>query len=257
MNKLVLLKRQRKRTGASSTRPLPSRRQFRMPSVYPLVLALVLGVFVAGGYQASLWLTGLSIERVAISGEFRQVQRKQIAGQVQPFLSEGFVFVDLEGIRAQLESIPWIYQVTVVRQWPDQLIIRVTEQRAIARWDKQGFINHRGDFFAAKEQVFIDDLPLLQGPVEKASEMMADYRDLGELLRQQGLVLRRLSMDERGNWSAVLEGGVTIILGGDEVMGRVQRFVSAYQKVLAEKFNQVERIDMRYSKGLAVAWRKV
>jgi cell division protein FtsQ len=184
------------------------------------------------------------------------VQREQLAGLVEPFLQDGFMLVDLAEIQQRLEAVPWIYRVSVQRQWPDQLIIDVTEQTAIARWDKQGFINHRGEFFSGTERLPIEGLPLLQGPVDKASEMMADYRDLGELLRQQGLVLSRLSMDERGNWSAVLDSGVTIVLGSDQVMEKVQRFVLVYRRELAEKFNQVRRIDMRYSNGLAVAWRK-
>lgn len=255
MKKMLLLKKQRKRSGASSTRPRPSRPKMRLPSLYPLALVAVVVIFIAACYQSLSWLAGLSIERVAITGEFRQVQREQLAEVVEPFLQDGFALVDLSEIQQRLEAVPWIYQVSVKRQWPDQLIIDVTEQTVIARWDKQGFINHRGEFFAGTERVFIEGLPLLQGPVDKASEMMADYRDLGELLRQQGLVLSRLSMDERGNWSAVLNNGVTIVLGSDQVMEKIQRFVLTYQRVLAEKFEQVKRVDMRYSNGLAVAWR--
>lgn len=259
MKKLLLLKKQRKRSGASSVRPRPSKAGFKLklPSLYPLVLVVMAGLFGAACYQSFNWLTGLSVDRVAITGEFRQVQREQLSELVEPFLQQGFAFVDLDAIQQQLEALPWIYQASVRRQWPDQLVVDVAEQIAIARWDKQGFINHRGEFFAATEKVFIDDLPLLQGPADKASEMMADYRDLGELLRQQGLVLNRLSMDERGNWSAVLDSGVTIVLGSDQVMEKIQRFVLAYQRVLSTKFEQVKRIDMRYSNGLAVAWQKV
>jgi cell division protein FtsQ len=256
MNKMGLLKKQRKRFGASSTRPRPSRPQLRLPSLYPLLWVVLAGVFITASHQAYNWLAGLAIERVAITGEFKQVQREQLAGLVEPFLQDGFMLVDIAEIQQRLEAVPWIYRVSVQRQWPDQLIIDVTEQTAIARWDKQGFINHRGEFFAGTERLPIEGLPLLQGPVDKASEMMADYRDLGELLRQQGLVLSRLSMDERGNWSAVLDSGVTIVLGSDQVMEKVQRFVLVYRRELAEKFNQVRRIDMRYSNGLAVAWRK-
>lgn len=257
MKKQVLLKKQRKRTGASSVRPRPSSLpRFKLPPLYPLVFILLATAVGLGTYQGVSWLGGLSVDRVAINGEFRQVERQQLAVLVEPFLDKGFVRVDLEGIQQQLEALPWIYQATVRRKWPDQLLIHVTEQTAIARWEGQGFINHRGEFFAAEEVKAIDSLPLLQGPVERASEMMADYRDLGELLRQQGLVLSRLSMDERGNWLAVLDNDVTIVLGSDQVMEKVQRFVIAYQAVLAKKFEQVKRIDMRYSNGLAVSWRK-
>ena len=259
MKTLLLLKRQRKRSGASSLRPQvrPSRIKIKLPSLYPLVLIGIAGFFTAIFYLSVNWFAGLSVDRVAISGEFRQVEKQALAAIVEPYLQEGFAFVDLDEIQLQLESLPWIYQVSLRRQWPGQLAIHVTEQTPIARWDKEGFINHRGEFFAATERVSIDGLPLLQGPVDKASDMMADYRDLGELLRQQGLVLSRLSMDERGNWSAVLQNGVTIVLGSDQVMEKVQRFVFAYQRALSEKFDQVERIDMRYSNGLAVAWRNV
>jgi cell division septal protein FtsQ len=51
-----------------------------------------------------------------------------------------------------------------------------------------------------------------------------------------------------------LNNRVSIVLGKDDVMGKMQRFVAAYDLGLIDKFIEVDRIDMRYSSGLAVLW---
>jgi cell division protein FtsQ len=97
-------------------------------------------------------------------------------------------------------------------------------------------------------------LPLLQGPEGTARELVANYQRLVELLAPLGLAVTQLAVDERGQVEAVLAGGMQLIVGSDEFLERMHRFVAIYRTELAARAEDVERVDLRYESGIAVAF---
>ena len=97
-------------------------------------------------------------------------------------------------------------------------------------------------------------LPLLQGPAGTAQALMANYQRLVELLAPLGLSVAQLAVDERGEIEAVLGGGIKLVVGSGDFLERIQRFVAIYRKELAPRAEDVERVDLRYESGIAVAF---
>jgi cell division protein FtsQ len=182
---------------------------------------------------------------------------------VTPYLDAGFVLLDLDAIREKLIEQPWVYDIAVTRNWPDEVGITVIEQTAIARWDDNGFLNHRGSLFFPEniDDALFVDLPQLSGPEQSAIQVMNHYRELSGMLNEEGLSVYQVALGERGNWMVGVSDGVDenrieMFLGASDVMLKMHRFVSVYQLALNKNFEQVSRIDMRYNNGLAVQWSK-
>jgi cell division protein FtsQ len=182
-------------------------------------------------------------------------RNEAVQAMVQPALAGGFLNADLERIRDQLEALPWIYRATVRRRWPNALEIHVEEQLPIARWGEAGFLNHEGEVFRSENGERWSSLPLLQGPEGSASALVATYQRLVNVLRPLDLSVERLAMDDRGQVEATLDHGVVLMLGGGDFLERMQRLVVIHRTELAERFADVERIDLRYASGVAVAFR--
>ena len=264
---MALAKPKRKPRGASSKQLKPSTSYgFNLSNVnivwskfVPLAICLVLLLVSAGLYQAVAQLLSLQVTRVAVNGEFRHIDKQLIAAEVQPFLVDGFVLLDLEGIRQQLIKRPWIFDVAISRQWPDEIVIIVMEQTPIALWGERGLVNHHGKVFTPDggrvELQGLEGLPQLSGPDNSVGQVMKYFRELREALLQHGLGLQQLVLNDRGSWSARLDDGINIVLGGAEVMEKMHRFLSAYQQGLAADFSEVTAVDMRYSNGFAIAWK--
>ena len=246
--------------GAVSKKPTkPSQQNVAWGRLLPLVgCVFVLLIAIAGYQQLQAWLSQ-SVDRVVITGVLQHVDKQILIKKIKPMLKQGFVLLDLGMIRKQLQQEPWIDQVRVVRRWPNQLLVDIREQQPIARWGQSGFLNHRGQLFeplAMPKNMLIDnDLPLLKGPAGESKQVMNNFRSLTELLRQRNLKLRSLLLDQHKNWIAMLDSGVKITLGQDQILEKMRRFMRSYQKVLVADFERVESIDMRYSNGLAVAWK--
>lgn len=223
-----------------------------------LLVSCLMGVAVAlfYTYQGVNRYVSTPVDRVVVNGDFQHVVKQSIVDEVLPYLEKGFMALDIDGMRSQLLRRPWIYEVSVSRVWPGELVITVVEERAIARWGEVGFLNHRGDFFQHQEKGKDDflSLPLLTGPENSAGLVMSHYRDLSSLLNQEGFSLEQLQLDDRGNWHVVINDNITMVLGKSEVMEKMQRFLVVCDAVLKNDLDRISKIDMRYSNGFAVQW---
>jgi cell division protein FtsQ len=204
--------------------------------------------------QAYVTLQSIPVQRISVTGELEHTQSEVVQDMVQPALAGGFLNADLQYIRKQLEGLPWIYQATVRRKWPNALEIHVVEQLPIARWGEDGFLNHEGQVFRSGKADQAQTLPMLQGPEGTAETLMANYQRLMELLAPLGLSVEQLAVDERGEIRAVLGGGIELVVGSEDFLERIQRFVGIYRRELAPRADEVERVDLRYPSGIAVAF---
>jgi cell division protein FtsQ len=214
------------------------------------------GVVLVAGLQALVALQSIPVEQITVTGKLEYTRAEEVQELVQPVLVGGFLSADLVLIRQQLESMPWIYRATVRRRWPSSLEINVVEQLPIARWGDSGFLNHQAQFFQTRNEGNWGALPLLVGPDGTARQLMASYQRLEELLAPLRLEVIELSLDDRGQLQAILQGGTKLYLGGDYFVERVQRLLALYRNELSSRAAQVARVDLRYESGLAVAFRE-
>lgn len=255
--------RRRSSAGATRRRAVRAPRAHMRPGlrllggwVNRLLILLGVGVVCVVGLRGWIALQELPVQRIAVTGNLHRTQTELVQDMVQPALVGGFLSANLEDVRARLQALPWIYQVSVRRRWPSTLEINVQEQLPIARWGQGGFLNHEGEVFQSSSVAGEASLPRLDGPAGSARELIVSYQQLGELLQPLGLVLHALSLDERGHLSAELDSGTQLALGNVDFGDRLERFATVYRRELAARWDEVERVDLRYENGMAVAFRE-
>jgi len=228
----------------------------RKPSAWlnRIIILAGAGVVLVAALKAYITLQSIPVQHVTVTGELEHTQTGLIQDMIQPALVGGFLHADLQRIRAQLEALPWIYQATVQRRWPNALEIHVIEQLPIARWGDSGFLNHEGDVFPSDSGQDWQALPRLDGPADSARALVAGYQRLVEILAPLNLSVAQLTVDERGQVEVVLAGGMQLLLGSEDYLERMNRFIELYRLELAARVAQVERVDLRYETGVAVAF---
>ena len=210
------------------------------------------------------------IERISVQGDFKYASREQIARLVRGQLNGGFLSLDLGSIRGQLERDPWIANAVVSRRWPGQLVISVTEEMPIARWNRHGFLNSRGQALDIADNSSLENLPLLLGPQGQAREIMEEYQHAAQMLLPAGLKTMEFHLDGRRAWylKVVTVAGsrsqenlslerraLEIEVGQGNVTEKLKRFLTVYDAVLRHRREQIAHIDIRYPNGVAVSWR--
>lgn len=219
-----------------------------------MTLASVAGIAAAAGLV--LWTLDQPIESVAVSGRFQRVAPADVERAVKRQVRDvGLVSVDLETVRHAIASIPWVDSVTVQRAWPHGLHVVVSEQVAAARWRDNGLLNTRGELFTTDARHVPLELAQLWGPDGAEHQVAQRYLASQGRLTEAGLRLTALRLDDRGAWELDLANGVTVRLGRRQVDERFERFVSTAAKLVNQRANDIQYVDMRYTNGFAIGWR--
>src|SRR5690606_29009962 len=142
------------------------------------------------------------------------------------------------------------------RVWPDQLVINLDEHLPVARWGDDALLNNNGRAFTPEQIDSFQGLPLLNGPERAKKRVMQNYQQFNRLLRRHGHEVARLEMSDRGSWFLTTRDGIAMLLGRDDVLDKVQRFMTIDRLMLAERRELRARVDLRYRNGMAVAWRE-
>lgn len=217
--------------------------------------ALVLGVLGWGAGRLSDPAT-LPIRQVRLEGSFAHVGPDRVRALVAAHVHGGFFAVDVAGVQAAVEGLPWVAHASVRRVWPDTLAIAIDEQRPLARWASGGLVNAQGKVFKPAPKSYPAHLPVFAGPAETAQVLTARYHTVRKLLAPLGLRVARLSLDKRRAWRLTLANHVELVLGREDSLARLRRFAEVYPKVLAPRVGKIVRVDLRYTNGFAVAWRQ-
>jgi cell division protein FtsQ len=223
--------------------------------------ALLTGVLIVGGLLvAAVWLrAGLigsdrwPVRWLDVEGDLNRTSAGQIRSAAVETASAGFFAADLESVRSAVEELPWVASATVGRQWPDALHIRVTEHRPIARWNDHRLLSDRGEVFEVSGSISMQGLALLEGPEPRREEVLDNWRLMRAQLAAVGQDIERLSVDERGAWTADLDSGKQLALGREHIHERLQRYIGVHDQLRAQG-RAIARIDLRYTNGLSVRW---
>jgi cell division protein FtsQ len=75
-------------------------------------------------------------------------------------------------------------------------------------------------------------------------------------LLETGLYIKEMQLDARRSWTLIMENGIELRLGRNNMYERLQRFASVYRNNFQSETRKIEHIDMRYTNGFAVAWKE-
>jgi len=231
-----------------------NRRQWVKVSLGAVLVVLILSASIVG-YFRLINENSFPIRIVKITGDFKYLDTAQLKQLLNKQLGRNFFSVDLDKVKATVKQVAWVDHVSIRRKWPDTLVLNMSEQQPLARWYKAGFINTRGQWFAAEKQDILQNLPVLQGPEGSEPMVAVKYADIANALSGQSLKATQLKMSDRRSWQVNLNNGIWLKLGKQNVNARLQRFLRVYPMVIAAQLEKIEGVDMRYTNGFAVRWK--
>lgn len=194
-----------------------------------------------------------AINTVRMETPLHRVTEEEVRLLLARYTDSGFLGVDVQDLRSELEQNPWIAHATVRRVWPDVLAISIREEQPIARWGEHELLNEHGQVFAPPMRGTENALPALSGPKGTEAMVWAKFEQYKALLASADLTLSALSVNARGSWVAQVAEGPTLKIGREDVEPRLQRFVSLYRGSLKDQLADAQTIDLRYSNGISVS----
>ncbi len=183
-----------------------------------LVRSLEQGESVAGRLGHATAHLGLRVRQVIIEGR-QKTPEPLLRAAIGLSPGDPLLSFSLVAARERIEAIRWVQQADVERRLPDTLIVRLTERRPYAVWQREGrfvLIDRDGDVVTDSDvATFARELPLVVGPGAPAAAAR-----LLDALAAQPKILDRITacvrVGER-RWNLHMKNGADIQLpeGGE------------------------------------------
>lgn len=226
--------------------------RFLMMGVGSLVVA-ALAIWGVLEFQQT---TTLPIRNVEVKSEFIRITEQQIQDIVAKNDLGGFFDTDVGAVTESMRQLPWLQMVTVRRVWPDTLQLEIRERKAIAYWNNSALLTADGTVFSPEKTTYPTGLAKLSGPDGSAKSVLKNYINLKADLKSIGLNISELTLDKRRAWIVRLADGTTLDLGRKKINDRIQRFIGIYNDYLVSRKNEIDVVDLRYTNGFAIRWKK-
>jgi cell division protein FtsQ len=201
------------------------------------------------------------LRELVLSAPPSQVTQAQLEYVARTAIKGNFFTARLEDVRMAFEKLPWVRHAEVRRLWPDGLELSLEEHEAVGYWKNIGdgggdvrLVNRRGEVFAASSDVA---MPEFSGPPGSAVTMLEHYETYSRILQPLQARLVRMDLSVRGVWRLWLDNGLFIVLDREQerspIEARLENFVAAWAHLQDRLGGQIERADLRYPNGFALA----
>lgn len=193
------------------------------------------------------------INTVRLDSPLHRLTEQEVRALLARYTDSGFLGVDVQDLRDELELNPWVAHATVRRVWPDVLVINIREQQPVARWGDSALLNAAGEVFTPPLRGSETALPALSGPRGSEALVLSQYAVFAEALSALEMTPATVSLSQRGSWTIAVDSGLVLRLGRDDIMTRLERLVAVYRSGLQDHLADARTIDLRYDNGFSVS----
>jgi cell division protein FtsQ len=215
---------------------------------------LLLPILLSGYYLAQADQI-LPIRSIQLQGNFQNLDQREVEATLQDYIGQGFFSLDIHQMQQVLKQKSWTESVSVRRIWPDKLRVIIHERKPIARWDDEHLLSDTATVFVADVDRFAH-LPLVHASNHAPDWVMRQFYRLQSRFDTVDERLVLLQVDSRGALDIELINGLQVKLGRDDIDYKIERLVGIYQQQILPRRERIRRLDLRYSNGFAVAWKK-
>lgn len=250
-NKLAATKRKSK--GATKRRSPLDMKSWLKPVGFGLVIMLFMSALIIGGSHIGpfSW-TPMAVKQAKLDAVLVYQNSEDFDQVIAPFIGKSLLATDVEEIRMAVQRLPWISSAAVGKKWPDTLVVSATEYQPVALWNGQRVLNSEG--LALERPVTEMTLAQLNGPEQKALEVMEHYLQFARVIDSVDAQVKKVTLHSRGAWEIQITDDIDIALGDRNVLERSRRIVDVIKA--HDKLDHIKSIDARYPNGVAISYHE-
>ena len=210
--------------------------------------AAMIAVLAAGAWYGYDYATSQPIRRVVFVGDAGRIARADLEAFAQSVQGTAQSGASLAAVREAARRIPWVRDASVRRSFPDAIEVSFETHEPLARWSDGGLVSLRGEVFVAEHKPF---LPVFKGPPGAAPRMAQTYPAIVKALAPLASAVVEVRVSARGGWQVLLESGLVLELGREDIVPRMERFAAAWPRLVAQG-TAMRHADLRYNNGFAM-----
>lgn len=229
------------------------------------ILGLI--IIVAGGMYISGFASDperFPVTNVDVQGTLDYTDRVALREHIERHTQTGFYGMNVDAIRNDVESMPWVSDAHVRRVWPGRLMVTVEEHEPAARFNDDMLVSKSMELFKPAQldkdnpdyyqwRRSFSDLPRLAGAQGRHESVLDAFRNYELALKPFNVKVKALLEDQRRSQTLELANDITVNIGYESHELRLQRFIDVYERLVVPLEGQPARFDMRYSNGFALS----
>ncbi len=189
------------------------------------------------------------VDHLELTSLLKHVSEKEILVQLEGVFPDGFAYLDVAEVSDRLLVLPMVANVKVEKVWPDTLKISIQEEKPVAIWNDTSMVSQHGEILPlALTQL---ELPRLQGAEGGSRQVMQHFQLFNRWGKRHKLNLVSLNSNASG-WQLIYGNKLQVWLDNAQAMHGLQQLESVLKQF---QLGRIQRIDMRYEQGFAVAWK--
>ena len=242
---------------ASLDTTLPNRFHQLLPKL--LMLGVVLLLLILAALAINVFN---KLPNAAISLQHKGLNTQQTL-QLQQLLGEkadtNLLKADLQSYLAKLETVDWVGQADVRRDWQQGIVVNVVPRQAVAKFGSERLVDANGMVFKPADSNDLNNTSLmqLQGDSQNAIVMMQQIKQVSDWFMPLGMKIEEVIVTPRMGWLFRFDNGLRVLVDNDNTSEKLYRLSIMLQNQLKPQLKTLQTVDLRYKNGMAITKRPV
>lgn len=236
---------------------LPNRFHQLLPKL--LMFGVILLLFILAALAVNLFK---KLPNATISLQHKGLNSQQ-AAQLNQLLgskaNNNLLQVDLPAYVAKLQSLDWVGQADVRRDWQQGIVVNVVPRQAVAKFGSERLVDADGTVFkpADGNDLNSPNLMQLQGDSQNAVVMMQQIKQVSDWFMPLGIKVEEVIVTPRMAWLFRFNNGLRVLVDNDNTSEKLYRLSIMLQNQLKPQLKDLQTVDLRYKNGMAITRRSV
>ena len=208
-----------------------------------LAVFILIFSFVSYGFNA--WF---SVNRVIITGDMEHVDQNDLSQTAIDTVRGNLFTLDINEMQSGFLQIPWVKHISITRSFPNDVVVLISEYKAIARLGNSYLISNEGKVFNG---IATESLPVFNTAVENVSEALSDYKLIEQVLANRNVTADSININGFGITKLYLSNGLNVVICGSDIEDSL-RILDNYWDTLYVTNPGLDYVNMCYKNAMAI-----
>ncbi len=208
-------------------------------------LAVFILIFSFVEYGVNNWFT---VNKVIVTGDMEHVDQNDLKSVAINTVEGNLFTFDIHEMQANFLEIPWVKHIAVSRSFPNDVMVNISEYKAIAYLGDFQLISDDGKVFNGTAT---ESLPVFDTSVDNVSEALSDYHLIGRVLPNRNLSIKRISINGMGITKLYFSNDLQVVICGSEIEAELKLLDSYWDKLYTINPG-LNYVNMCYKNAMAI-----
>ncbi len=209
-------------------------------------ISVLILIFCGVHYIVKNWFT---VNKIIIEGNIKHITPVQLSYIAHNKLHGTFFTLDISGLKAEFQEIPWVRQVSLKRHFPHTIVVKIQEYNALARIGDDDLLAENGEVFDGADDSV--NLPIFYVEPERAGIALDKYKQIQGVLQKHNASLVKLWLNPPQLTRFVTNQNLMVTICDDDISHKLAILDQYWDKLY--KLNPgLASVNFCYKNALAI-----